>query len=80
MKVVEFYKLPSGKCPVDNHLDSLTDTQITKIAWVLKLIRELDQVPTKYFKKLVGTDDIGKLEQMLGKTLSEFWVFCTVRI
>jgi phage-related protein len=39
-------------------LDSLTDAQVTKITWVLKLIREIDRVPSKYFKKLVNTDDI----------------------
>ena len=39
-------------------MDSLTDAQVTKITWVLKLIREIDHVPSKYFKKLVNTDDI----------------------
>jgi len=57
MKTISFYRTASGKCPVKEHLDSLTDTQATKIAWVLKLIREIDQVPSKYFK-LVKTNDI----------------------
>jgi phage-related protein len=58
MKTISFYRTGSGKCPVKEHLDSLTDVQATKIAWVLKLIRELDQIPSKYFKKLVKTNDI----------------------
>lgn len=67
MKTIEFYRLPSGKCPVDDYLDSLTDPQVTKISWVLKLIRELDQVPTKYFKKLVNTDDIWEVRADVGR-------------
>lgn len=67
MKTIEFYRLPSGKCPVDDYLDSLTDAQVTKISWVLKLIRELDQVPTKYFKKLVNTDDIWEVRADVGR-------------
>ena len=48
-------------------MDSLTDEQVTKIAWVLKLIREIDHVPSKYFKKLVNTDDIWEVRVDIGK-------------
>jgi phage-related protein len=58
MKTISFYRTVSGKCPVKEYLDSLTDSEVTKIAWVLKLIRELDLVPANYFKKLSNTDDI----------------------
>jgi phage-related protein len=58
MKIISFYRSASGKCPVEEHLDSLTDEQATRIAWVLQLIRELDQIPGKFFKKLVNTNDI----------------------
>ena len=58
VKIFSFYRTASGKCPIEEHLDSLSDEQAAKIAWVLKLIRELDQIPSKYFKKLVNTNDI----------------------
>jgi len=48
-------------------LDNLSDNQVTKITWVLKLIRELDQVPSKYFKKLINTDDIWEVRVDVGK-------------
>jgi phage-related protein len=48
-------------------LDNLTDAQVTKITWVLKLIREIDHVPSKYFKKLVNTDDIWEVRIDVGK-------------
>ncbi len=50
MKTIEFYKTTTGKCPVEEFLDKLSDTQVTKITWVLKLVQELDRVPIKYFK------------------------------
>ena len=67
MKTISFYTTVSGKCPIKDHLDSLTDNQVTKIAWVLKLIRELDQVPSKFFKKLTNTDDIWEVRVDVGK-------------
>ena len=67
MKTISFYRTASGKCPVKNHLDRLTDTQATKVAWVLKLIRELDRIPSKYFKKLVNTNDIWEIRVDVGK-------------
>ena len=67
MKTISFYQTASGKCPVEDHLDTLTDVQATKVAWVLKLIREIDRVPSKYFKKLVNTNDIWEVRIDVGK-------------
>ena len=47
-------------------MDSLSHEQATKIAWVLKLIRELDQISTKYLKKLVNTNDIWEVRVAVG--------------
>jgi len=67
MKIILFYQIKSGKKPVQEYLDSLTDTQTTKIAWVLKLIREIEQVPSKHFKKLVNTKNIWEVRADVGK-------------
>jgi phage-related protein len=75
MKTISFYRTASGKCPVKKHLDSLTDVQVTKIAWVLKLIRELDQIPSKYFKKLVKTNDIWEARVDVGRNTSRLLGF-----
>lgn len=66
MKTITFYRTASGNCPVEDHLDSLTDAQVTKIAWVLKLIREIDRVPSNYFKKLTNSDDIWEVRVDFG--------------
>ena len=57
----------AGKCPVQEHLDTLSDRQATKIAWVLKLIREINPIPSNYFKKLVNTDDIWEIRVDVGR-------------
>jgi hypothetical protein len=51
VKKVIFYKTDSGKSPVLEFIDSLSDKQAKKVAWVLRLVRDLEITPTKYFKK-----------------------------
>ncbi len=69
MKEIIFYRTDSGDCPVIEFLDSLTGKQAQKVAWVLQLIEELDNVSTKYFKKLVNTNDIWEVRVQLGNNI-----------
>jgi phage-related protein len=55
---VVFYMTETGKRPVEEYLDSLASKDAQKILWVLKLIEELERVPSQYFKKLAGSDEI----------------------
>jgi len=57
-RAVIFYKTAGGKCPVQEFLDSLPGKAAQKVAWVLKLLEDLDIAPSSYFKKLVGTEEI----------------------
>jgi len=57
-RTIEFYRTENGKCPVEEFLDLLNDKEAQKVLWVLRLIERLDRVPSKYFKKLVNTDEI----------------------
>jgi phage-related protein len=66
MKQVNFYRTSSGRCPVEEFLDSLNGKQAQKVAWVLQLIEDLDHVPRQYFKKLVNTDDIWEVRVQFG--------------
>lgn len=43
---------------MEEFLDSLDGKQAQKVAWVLRLVEELESIPARYFKKLAGTDDI----------------------
>ena len=69
MREILFYKTASGKFPVKEFLDSLTSKQAQKITWVLKLIEDLPNVPTSYFKKLVSTDDIWEVRIKSGNDI-----------
>jgi hypothetical protein len=69
MKMISFYRTSSGRCPVEEHLDTLNDTQVAKITWVLKLIRETDQIPARYCTKLANTDDIWEVRVSVGKNI-----------
>lgn len=57
-RVVTFYKTADGKCPIQDFLDSLPIKVAQKVAWVLRLLEDLDVVPSSYFKKLVGSEEI----------------------
>jgi len=57
-RIVTFYKTIDGKCPVQEFLDSLPSKAAQKVTWVLSLLEDLDVVPSSYFKKLVGTEEI----------------------
>lgn len=66
MKKVNFYRTNSGRCPVEEFLDSLNGKQAQKVVWVLQLIEDLDIVPRQYLKKLVNTDDIWEVRVQFG--------------
>jgi phage-related protein len=55
---IDFYRTEEGRCPMKEFLDALPAKAGQKVVWVLKLIQELEVVPSTYFKKLEATDDI----------------------
>ena len=66
MRTVNFFKTQSGRSPVEEFIDSLNGKQAQKVAWVLRLVEELDVVPIQYLKKLVNTDDIWEVRIQFG--------------
>jgi phage-related protein len=75
MRSIEFYKTSSGHSPVENFLDHLSNQQVEKVLWVLKLIREMDRVPACYFKKLVNTDGIYEVRVAFGGNIFRLLCF-----
>ena len=61
MREIVFYKTISDESPIEEFLDSLNDKQAQKVVWVLKIVEELETVPTTYLKKLKSTDDIWEI-------------------
>jgi phage-related protein len=66
MRTIHFYRTASGKMPVEEFLDSLTDRHAQKVTWVLRLVEQLDTVPQQYLKKLVGTEDLWEIRVQMG--------------
>jgi phage-related protein len=66
MRKIMFYRLETGKSPVEMFFNSLTNKQFEKIAFVLDLIEQIDIVPRQYFKKLKGTDEIWEVRAQQG--------------
>ncbi len=58
MKEVIFFKLTSGKSPIEEFLDDLSGKEAQKVIWVLQLIEEESVVSTKFYKYLSNTDGI----------------------
>jgi len=58
MRGIVFYRTETGKCYIEDFLDSLSGKEAQKIVWVFKLIEEFDSIPKRYFKKLFNTEDI----------------------
>ncbi len=66
MRTIHFYRTERGDCPVEEFLDSLSGKQTQKIVWVLRLVEELEIVPTQYLKKLVNTADVWEVRIQVG--------------
>jgi len=69
MREIVFYETSTGKCPVEEFLESLASKQSQKVTWVLKLIEDLPVVPSRYLKKLTGTDDIWEIRIAFGSDI-----------
>jgi hypothetical protein len=80
MKRIMFYTTASGRCPVQEHFDTLPDKTVQKIVWVLRVVRDLEHVPSQYLKKLVNTEDIWEVRVDVGRNTLRAGVFLRVRI
>ena len=66
MRIIKFYRTETENCPVEDFLKDLPDKQSKKVAQTLRVVRDLEQVPTQYLKKLKSTEDIWEVRATLG--------------
>jgi phage-related protein len=66
VREITFFRLGSGRSPVEDFLDSLPSKDAQKVAWVLRLVEELDIVPAQYLKQLTNTQDIWEVRAQHG--------------
>jgi phage-related protein len=67
--------MADGTCPVQEFLDSLPAKAAQKATWVLSLIEDLDIVPSTYFKKLVGSEQIWECRILVGTKAVRMFCF-----
>ena len=65
-RTVIFHETVDGRSPVKDFLDSLPAKDAQKVAWVLQLVEDLYEIPSSYFKKLKGTDEIWECRIQFG--------------
>jgi phage-related protein len=75
MREILFYRTESDQCPVEDFLDTLDSKQAQKVAWVMQVVEELEQVPATYLKKLVNTKDIWEIRVQMGSNIFRFLGF-----
>ena len=73
-RIVTFYRTSGGKCPIQEFLDFLPGKVAQKVTWVLSLLEDLEVVPSSYFKKLVGTEEIWECRVQFGS--NAYRIFC----
>ena len=69
MREILFYETASGQKPIENFLDQLSSKQAQKVTWELKLIEELERVPSNYFKKMVNTAELWEVRVAAGSNI-----------
>ena len=58
MRKILFYKTMSGDSPIERFLDGLGAKQAQRVAWVLKIIEDLEMPPSQYLRKMAGTKEL----------------------
>jgi phage-related protein len=75
MNEIIFYRSVTGKTPVEDFLDTLTDKQFKKVSFVFDLIEQLETVPQEYLKKLKGTEGIWEVRVRHANNIFRFLGF-----
>ncbi|MEN7973937.1 MAG: type II toxin-antitoxin system RelE/ParE family toxin [Verrucomicrobiota bacterium] len=64
-----FYESAEGQKPIQRFLNKLSGKQVRKVTWTLQLLEEQKIVPSKYFKKMVNTDDLWEVRVSSGSNI-----------
>jgi len=75
MRKIKFYRFETGKSPVEEYFDSLTNKQFEKVAFVLDIIEQLDIVPRKFSRNFKALMIFGRLGYSWAITYFGYWVF-----
>jgi len=69
MRKILFYETASGQKPIEDFINQLSAKPAQKITWVLKLVEDLEHVPSMYFSKMVNTLDLWEVRASAGSNI-----------
>jgi phage-related protein len=69
VREIIFYETAEGNNPIKRFLDKLDAKQVKKVTWTLQLVEEQEIVPSKYFKKMINTDDLWEVRVASGSNI-----------
>ena len=72
---IQFYESKEGQKPIQRFLDKLDTKQAQKVTWTLRFIEEQKVVSSKYFKKMVNTDDLWEIRVRSGSNIFRLLAF-----
>jgi len=75
VKKIKFYTKKNGKSPVLEFIKKLDYKTRLKVFWTFELIKNENNVSTKYFKKLKGTSEIWEIRVKQNKNAYRFLGF-----
>ncbi len=75
MRTIQFYQTTDKKSPVEEFLDSLNARVAQKVLWTFQVVKELENVPKQYLKKLDGTDNLWEIRVESSNTAIRFLGF-----
>ena len=55
-RTIEFYRTETGRVPIEEFFDTLSDKVVQKIIAVIELVETERLVPAKFFEKLTDTE------------------------
>lgn len=67
MRETVFYRTPSGRCPAQDYLATLSLKQVGRVWVVLDAVRTSEPDSAAYLKKLAGTDGLWEVRVSAGR-------------
>lgn len=69
VREILFYETAEGKKPIQQFLDKLDGKQVKKVTWTLQLVENQKIVPSKFFKKMVNTNELWEVRVSSGSNI-----------
>ena len=73
VREIVFYQTDYGEKPVEEFLAALEPAPRAKVVWTLELLRTQPFVPSKFWQKMRGTENLWECGSNMRGTSTGFW-------